>query len=105
MIFVRSKIDALTIRAKGDGISDNQDSLQDFYKFLISAIRSLCNAIEHFQHENAIYFPTNEHNYYEFMDYLPIALVIIIPTALIVSRKLIIINLFLGSFGIVYYLE
>ena len=53
---------------------------------MISTIRSLCNAIEHFQHENAIYFPTNEHNYYEFKDYLPGAIAIILPTALLVQN-------------------
>lgn len=51
---------------------------------MISSIRSLCNAIEHFQHENAIYLPTNEHNYYEFMDYLPIAIIILLPCVLLV---------------------
>lgn len=80
-----SKIDSITIQAEGDKISDDHDSLQVLYKFMISTIRSLCNAIEHFQHENAIYFPTNEHNYYEFMDYLPVAIFIILPTALLVK--------------------
>jgi len=51
---------------------------------MISTIRSLCNAIEHFQHENAIYLPINEHNYYEFVDYLPFAVIIILPSALLV---------------------
>ena len=54
---------------------------------MISSIRSLCNAIEHFQHENAIYFPISEHNYYEFMDYLPYAIIIILPLALLVQIR------------------
>jgi hypothetical protein len=87
ILFLRSKIDAITIQAKGDEISDDHDSVQVFYKFMISAIRSLCNAIEHFQHETAIYFPTTEHNYYEFMDYLPIAVIIILPCALLVQSQ------------------
>ena len=67
-----------------DNVFEEQDNMQELYKFMISTIRSLCNAIEHFQHENAIYFPTNEHNYYEFMDYLPFAISLIVPIALLV---------------------
>lgn len=52
---------------------------------MISSIRSLCNAIEHFQHESAIYFPTFEHNYFELMDYLLIAICLLLPSALIVK--------------------
>lgn len=65
--------------------SDEQGSMQEFYKFMISSIRSLCNAIEHFQHENAVYFPTNEHNYFDFIDYLPFAIILIIPVSLLVA--------------------
>ena len=68
-----------------ENASEEQDSMQEFYKFMISTIRSLCNAIEHFQHENAIYFPTNEQNYYELMDYLPFAIGFIVPIAVLVT--------------------
>ena len=83
-MFSRLKVDSLTIRAEGKNLTIDQENLQEFYKFMISTIRSLCNAIGHFQHESAIYFPTDEHNYYELMDYLLIAIILIIPSALIV---------------------
>ncbi len=84
--YLRSKIDSITIKAIGDEISEDREGLQDFYKFMISTIRSLCNAIEHFHHESAIFFPVHEHNYYEFTDYLSGAILLILPILLIVKQ-------------------
>ena len=81
----RSKIDSVTIRANGKSTSTDQEGIHEFYKFMISSIRSLCNAIEHFRHESAIYFPASEHNYFELMDYLACAILLIIPAVFIVQ--------------------
>lgn len=84
-----SKVDAISVIANGDESSEEMDGIQELHRFFMSSIRSFSNAIEHFQHESAVFTLLNGNDYYELADVLLHGLLIISPFALIVSFKLI----------------
>lgn len=83
MTVCSAKIDSVTIKAVANDKAVEADGIQGLYKFMTSTIRSMCNAIEHFQHETAVFFPTTGHDYYELGDYLVGAILVLAPILLL----------------------